>query len=75
MFKKILVPIDIDYPKTAVAVYQRAKEVAETSNAEMRLVSVMPGFGMPIVASYISDDVRKEARDRFKAALEQFMNL
>jgi len=75
MFKKILVPIDIDYPKTAVAVYQRAKEVAESSNAEMRLVSVMPGFGMPIVASYISDDVRKEARDRFKAALEQFIKV
>jgi nucleotide-binding universal stress UspA family protein len=28
---------------------------------------------MPIVASYISDGVRKEARDRFKAALEQFI--
>jgi len=73
MFKKILVPIDIDYPKTAAAVYQRAKELAESSNAEIRLVSVMPGFGMPIVSSYIPDDVREEARDRFKAALEQFI--
>jgi nucleotide-binding universal stress UspA family protein len=73
MFKKILVPIDIDYPKTAVAVYQKAKEVAEPGKAEIRLVSVMPGFGMPIVASYIPANVREEARDRFKAALEQFI--
>jgi nucleotide-binding universal stress UspA family protein len=73
MFKKILVPIDIDYPKTAAAVYQKAKEIAAPGQAELRLVSVMPGFSMPIVASYISDDVRKEARDRFKASLEQFI--
>ena len=73
MFKKILVPIDIDYPKTAAAVYKQAQKLADFSNAEIRLASIMPGFGMPIVASYISDDVRKEAQDRFKATLEQFI--
>ena len=39
----------------------------------MRLISVMPGFGMPIVASYISDDVRQEAYNRFKEAIEHFI--
>ncbi len=73
MFKKILVPIDIDYPKTAAAVYQKATTIAKLSGAEIRLISVMPGFGMPIVASYISDDVRKEATDRFKESLEKFI--
>jgi len=73
MFKKILVPIDIDYPETAAAVYQRAKEIAGPSGAEIRLISVMPGFGMPIVASYISDEVRQEAKDRFQTALEDFI--
>ena len=62
MFKKILVPIDIDYPKTAAAVYQKAVAIAKLSGAEIRLISVMPGFGMPIVASYISDEVREEAQ-------------
>jgi nucleotide-binding universal stress UspA family protein len=33
----------------------------------------MPGFGMPIVASYISDEVRKEVADRFKESLEKFI--
>lgn len=73
MFNKILVPIDVDYPKTAAAVYRKAKLLAKQSSAEIRLVSVMPGFGMPIVASYIPDDVRKEATDRFKASMEQFI--
>jgi nucleotide-binding universal stress UspA family protein len=73
MFKKILVPIDVDHPETAKAVYQRSVEIAKLSDAEIRLISVMPGFGMPIVASYISDEVRKEVTDSFKESLEKFI--
>ena len=73
MFKKILVPVDIDYPRTAAIVYQKAVKIAEQDNAEIRLISVMPGFGMPLVASYIPDKVRKEARERFKKSLEEFI--
>ncbi len=73
MFKKILVPVDIDYTETAAAVYHTTAEMAKLSGAEIQLVSVMPGFGMPIVAAYISDEVRKEAGDNFKASLEKFI--
>ena len=73
MFKKILVPIDVDYPKTATAVYEKAAAIAGLSQAEIRLVSVMPGFGMPIVASYISDEMRKKAKNRFKESLDTFI--
>ncbi|MGD2271812.1 MAG: universal stress protein [Desulfobacterales bacterium] len=74
MFTKILVPVDIDYPEAATAVYQKAAALAKLSGAKIRLISVMPGFGMPLVASYISEEVRQEAADRFKKALEQFIN-
>ena len=74
MFKKILVPIDVDYPKTAATVYQKAAALGKPSGAEIRLVSVMPGFGMPIVASYIPDEVHQETAQRFKDALEAFIN-
>ena len=73
MFKKILVPVDIDYPRTAAAVYQKAAAIAGLSNAEIRLVSVVPGFGMPIVASYISDEMREQAKKGFKESLEKFI--
>jgi len=33
----------------------------------------MPGFGMPIVASYFSDEMRHEAKNRFKQSLEAFI--
>jgi hypothetical protein len=45
MFKKILVPIEVDYPDAAKAVYQKADALAKQSGAEIQLVSVMPGFG------------------------------
>lgn len=74
MFKRILLPIDVDYPRTAAAVYQRAAEYAKLSGAEIKIVSVMPGFGMPIVASYIPEKVRRDAAAKFKAAVEKFIN-
>ncbi|MFC1814497.1 universal stress protein [Thermodesulfobacteriota bacterium] len=73
MFSKILVPVDIDYPKTAAAVYQRAAEIAKHGDAQIRLISVMPGFGMPIVASFISDEMRSEIVNRMKESLEAFI--
>ncbi len=74
MFKKILVPIDVDYPNTAAAVYKKAAAIAGLSNADIRLVSVMPGFSMPIVASYVSDEMRNKAEKQFQEALEKFIN-
>jgi len=73
MFKKIIVPIEVDYPETAAAVYQRAVTLAGCCGAEIKLVSVMPGFGMPLVASYISEDIRKNAKKRFTESLKQFI--
>ena len=74
MFKKILVPIDVDYPKTSKAVYDNAADIAILSGADIHLVSVMPGFGMPIVASFVTDEMKNEAKKEFKKALKQFMD-
>lgn len=74
MFKKILVPIDVDYPKTSKAVYDNAADIAKWSGADIRLVSVMPGFGMPIVASFVTDEMKKEANKEFAKALKDFTN-
>ncbi len=72
MFTKILVPIDVDYPKTSKAVYDNAADIAKMSGAEIRIVSVMPGFGMPIVASYITDEIKQEAKAEFSKSLKDF---
>ncbi len=74
MFKKILVPVDIDYSETAAHVYQKVLAIAKRSGAEIRLVTVMPGFSMPIVASLVPEDVRQEGTVRVKAAMERFIS-
>ncbi len=74
MFKKILVPIDVDRPIAAKAVYKHAEELAKNSGAEIKLLAVMPGFGMPIVGSFISDDIRKEALEHFRDEVKAFVN-
>mgnify|MGYP006295828797 CR=1 FL=1 len=73
MYQKILVPLDIDYTETAAAVYRKAAELAGCSGGEIRLLSVLPGFGMPIVASYVTDDIRRETYESVCAALEDFI--
>jgi len=73
MFNKILVPVDIDYPKTAAIVYQEALKIAGLTGAEIRLISVMPGYSMPIVASFISEEMVKKAKDQVRATLEAFI--
>jgi universal stress protein F len=72
MFKKILVPIDVEYPRTSKAVYDNAADIAKLSGAEIRLVSVMPGFSMPIVASFVTEEMKTEAHKEFKKALKAF---
>jgi nucleotide-binding universal stress UspA family protein len=73
MFNKILVPVDIDYPKTSKAVYDNAAELASLSGAQIRIVSVMPGFTMPIVASFVTEEIKKEARAHFQKSLDDFV--
>jgi len=73
MFKKILVPVDIDYPKTAALVYQKAVQIAGETGAKIRLVSIMPGYSMPIVASFISEEMVKRAKDQLRENLEAFI--
>ena len=73
MFKKILVPVDIDYPDTARSVYEKAAAIAGLSEAEVKIVAVMPGFGMPIVASYISEALRRETEKKYRDSVEAFV--
>ena len=73
MFKKILVPVDIDYPDIAAAVYGKAEELAALCGAQIRLVGILPGFGMPIVGSFITETLVRQVNDKFKQALEAFI--
>jgi nucleotide-binding universal stress UspA family protein len=74
MFKKLLVPVELSYPNTAAMVYKRAAAHAKLSGAEIRLVTVMPGFSMPIVASVVPESVIQNTKAHVKALMEAFVD-
>jgi universal stress protein F len=62
MFKKILVPIDMQRTGQAVEILKIANQLAEQFGSSLHVMTVMPGFGMPIVATYFPADAKSKAR-------------
>ena len=52
MFNKLLVPIDMSSPEAGLRSCPRARELQEAFGAEVHLMSVLPGYNMPLVASF-----------------------
>lgn len=71
MFKKILIPIDVSREKNAARLCALGADYAEASSADVRLLSVMPDYGMPLVASYFPANAQKELKAEMVATLDK----
>ncbi|PID45205.1 MAG: hypothetical protein CSB47_09455 [Proteobacteria bacterium] len=69
MFKKILVPIDLASLDPATASLKVVKSMVEDMDAEVHILNVAPGYGTPLVASYIPQDVRKTLNKNIREEL------
>ena len=72
MFKKILYPIDLSHAEFAGQFASEIERIAETFDAEIEVMTVMPGFGMAIVASYFPPEAEKKARQEVERQLDAF---
>ncbi len=72
MYKKILVAIDVFREKDAQKLCETANEMAKSGNAEIRLVSVVPDYGMPLVASYFPKDAQERIKNEMSAMLKKY---
>lgn len=71
MFKQILLPLDISEGNEAVKAIQAAVGIAQAHQAELHILTVLPGFGSPVVASYfphqdmelVLNDIYQKLRD------------
>lgn len=75
MFKKILVPVDLQNPSFAdyslgVAI---AQANAQTDKSVLCIMSVLPSFNMPLVESFFPKDAMKKALDDAKQILENYV--
>lgn len=73
MFKKILMPIDLQETELAVKALKIVIEEARKHQAEIYVMTVLPGFGMPLVASFFPDQAMKEAMKEVARVIKRYI--
>lgn len=74
MFKKILVPLDLQRPAQCTALLKSAQSMLDDSGGSIHVMTVMPGYGMPIVASYFPADAKEIAKREIEARLKALVD-
>ncbi len=73
MHKNILLPVDLNHTESLGKAIETAVFFARTSGALLHVVTVVPGFGLPVVASYFPEDFEEKALAAAKQALDRFV--
>jgi nucleotide-binding universal stress UspA family protein len=74
MFNKILVPVDLSTEDTTKKLCVAANDMAEKYGSEVRLMTVVPDYGMPLVASYFPEGAQEKLKEEMKKKLEELAN-
>ena len=74
MYDNILFPVDLEHTVEAEKALKIAIEEARRSNAKLTVMTVAPGFGMPIVASYFEKGAVKSALKEIARHLKQYVD-
>lgn len=72
MFNKVLVPVDLAEPEFTNKALQLALKQGDGSALELHLITVVPGFGNSLVASYFSEKEHKKAVTEVARQFRQF---
>ena len=75
MFNKILVPVDIATVLTTQALLEAANEMALKFDAKVQIISVIPDYGTPLVASFFpkhaQDEIKEDTRKKVTELVAQ----
>ncbi len=74
MYKNILFPVDMEHTAEAKKALKIAIEEAQRSKAKLTIMTVAPGFGMPIVASFFDAQTVKKALKEVARHLKQYID-
>ncbi|MGH1427898.1 MAG: universal stress protein [Arenicella sp.] len=72
MFKKILMPIDLQETELTEKTVEIAIYEARKHGAELHVLTVVQGFGMPLVATFFPENVMKHALKEVAKELKKF---
>lgn len=70
MYERILVPIDMSSPETGARSCPVAESMAQLSGAKINLMSVLPGYNFPLVASYFPADAQEKMKQKVLADMK-----
>lgn len=73
MFKRILLPVALQGPRANEDTLEVALDFARRDGAELIVMHVLPGFGMPVVASYFPPSAREAAISETKEKLSEWV--
>ena len=74
MYKNILVPIDLGDESSWRHAVPTAVEYARTFGSKLHVMTVVPSFKMPLVASYFPKDFERQAHERLSQEMLGFMS-
>jgi len=60
MFSRILVPVDMSSPEPGAKSCVQARKMQDEWGAEVQLLSVVPGYSMPLVAGFFPEDAMEK---------------
>lgn len=72
MYKDILVPIDLDDEASWKSALGHAVDMAKAFGARMHLMTVVPDFGMAMVAQYFPKDYEQKVLEEARRHLHDF---
>ena len=74
MYNNILLPVDIEHTAESAKALSIAVDEAQRSKAKLTVMTVGPGFGSPLVASYFEAGAVKEALHEVARQLKKYVD-
>lgn len=74
MFNKILFPVDLEDMDKITPHLKAVERLIQQSSAELRLITVLPGYSMPIISSYMPKGVVEKAMETAAQQLKDFVD-
>ncbi len=75
MYNNILFPVDLGHTKEAEKALKITIEEAQRSKARVTVMTVAPGFGMPLVASFFDQATVKNAMKEVARQLKSYISI
>lgn len=73
MYMNILVPVDLQDTQLTERAIQIAQDIADHYSATITVMTVIPDFGMPLVANFFPADALEKAKKEVAAELKRFV--